>query len=158
MTKSFKKIQSFLVNQDMYGHAVGINFKGKEVYQTRLGSFCTLATYVLMLVNILVLTIAFTTGTNQEEKQGTTQFDRSADSEKYNWNDYNLDAGLVHYPPMPPNIGTFRAYQRTGGSCGDVYDCVEKGFAKEIPLGMCSENQQFRYEDYWVPRIGELWF
>ena len=56
------KLESFIVGQDMYGYAIGINYKGSGTFQTRLGAFCTFATYALILTNLITLIIAFNDG------------------------------------------------------------------------------------------------
>ena len=52
----------------MYGHVIGVHYKGRGSYQTRLGAFLTLATYVLMIVNFVTLIVAFQDGSKQDEK------------------------------------------------------------------------------------------
>ena len=44
-----------LVDQDIYGHKIGINYKGSGAYKTKLGACFTLATYVLMGINLVTL-------------------------------------------------------------------------------------------------------
>ena len=56
------KLESFIVGQDMYGYAMGINYRGSGTFQTRLGALCTFATYVLILVNLSTLVIAYYNG------------------------------------------------------------------------------------------------
>lgn len=43
------KVVDFLVARDMYGHAVGLNYRGSDNYQTKVGAIFTLVTYVLMV-------------------------------------------------------------------------------------------------------------
>ena len=37
-----------LVDQDIYGHQVGVHYKGSDTYKTKLGALFTVATYVLI--------------------------------------------------------------------------------------------------------------
>ena len=62
------KLEQFLVSQDIYGHAVGVNYRGSSSFQTRMGALCTFVTYLLMLTYIINLTVAFNDGSRQEEK------------------------------------------------------------------------------------------
>lgn len=55
------------VNMDMFGHAISVNYRGSDVYRTKLGAFVTLATYILMVINTLTLVTAFNDGSKQEE-------------------------------------------------------------------------------------------
>ena len=43
------KVADFLVARDMYGYAVGLNYRGSDKYQTKIGAILTLVTYALML-------------------------------------------------------------------------------------------------------------
>ena len=65
---SLKRLEEIMVGQDMYGHVIGVHYRGSGSYQTKLGAFVTLATYVLMVVNMVTLLIAFKDGSKQDEK------------------------------------------------------------------------------------------
>ena len=80
------QIEQFLINRDMYGHVIGVNYRGSGTYQTRLGSLCTLATYILMLISFGELLIAYNDGSKQEEKSQTVYKDRYI-SDAYNLNE-----------------------------------------------------------------------
>ena len=56
------RLKSMFVDLDMYGHKIGVSYRGREAYKTRLGAFVTLATYILMTVNALSLLTAFIIG------------------------------------------------------------------------------------------------
>ena len=62
MTKKstgLKRILQVIQSQDIYGHAIGVHYKGEDKFKTYLGSFCTLAVYVLMFVNLATLIVSF---------------------------------------------------------------------------------------------------
>ena len=65
---SLKRLEEIIVGQDMYGHVIGVHYRGSGSYQTKVGAFFTLATYVLMTINMVTLLIAFEDGSNQGEK------------------------------------------------------------------------------------------
>ena len=52
----------FLVDQDIYGHKIGVQYRGSDAYKTKTGSTFTLATYVLMCFNLFSLMLAFKDG------------------------------------------------------------------------------------------------
>ena len=56
------RLEDLILSQDMYGHAIGVHYRGSDAYQTRLGALCTLVTYALMLVNLITLSTAFSDG------------------------------------------------------------------------------------------------
>ena len=64
------RIDKFFLALDIFGHPIGVNYKGNDTYQTRLGAFFTLATYTFMLINLGTLITAFFNGSNQDEKNG----------------------------------------------------------------------------------------
>ena len=39
----------------MYGQKIKVNYRGQDTIKTGLGSLFTLATYILMLVNVVIL-------------------------------------------------------------------------------------------------------
>ena len=93
----------------MYGHVIGVNYRGSGTFQTLLGSFCTCSTYVVMLINIASLLLAFKLGTKQDETFQTVLKDRFI-SEPYNLNEFNLNIGIYTEKPIPPEIASIRAY------------------------------------------------
>ena len=65
-----------IIVQDVYGHPVGVHYKGSDTYKTRLGAFCTLATYALIFFNLTVLIVAFMNESKRDEKFLESLFDR----------------------------------------------------------------------------------
>ena len=63
-----KRIREFFVNQDIYGHTIGVHYRGSKAYKTFLGSFCTVGAYALMLMQLVLLITVFADGSNQSEK------------------------------------------------------------------------------------------
>jgi len=43
---------AFLKSFDIFGHRVGVNYKGDSALKTGLGAFITLAYYILALINL----------------------------------------------------------------------------------------------------------
>ena len=68
MSKFIGRIDKFFLARDIFGHKIGVHYKGDETYKTRLGAFFTIAIYILMLINFITLFTAFISGSNQEEK------------------------------------------------------------------------------------------
>ena len=52
-------LSKFLVNRDIYGHKIGVHYKGSDTYKTKMGAFCTMATYLLIIFNFVALCIAY---------------------------------------------------------------------------------------------------
>ena len=85
---------SLLQRLDIFGHRIGVNYKGKDTYQTYLGSICTLAVYVLILINFLQLSIAYHDGSRQTEKEFTTTID-PLNREVVKFSESNIEMFLV---------------------------------------------------------------
>ena len=72
-----RSIENYFVGWDIFGYKIGVHFKGKGSYQTRLGALLTLAVYVLMLANLFQLVTAFIDGSRQRVKTDVRFVDRS---------------------------------------------------------------------------------
>ena len=42
-----------VVERDIFGHPIHVNYKGSDTYQTRIGALCTVVTYTLMVFNLV---------------------------------------------------------------------------------------------------------
>ena len=55
----FQYIKDVLLDLDIYGHPVSLNYKGSDMYKTWLGSACTMIVYLLVLNSCIVLGTAY---------------------------------------------------------------------------------------------------
>ena len=110
---SLVRLEQIFVNLDMYGHAIGVTYRGGDKYKTRCGALVTLATYVLITINALSLFVAFNDGSNQEELVQSTKFDRSQ-AEKVDLVEQNLDIILVTTVPLDPAFAKIVGAQIVG--------------------------------------------
>ena len=131
---------------DMYGHSVGVNYKGNGVYQTRLGAAVTLVTYALMLFNLVTLISAFFDGSKQEEKTQTSYADPFL-TDAYNLAEHNFGIQLTQ---LPASIGTFQIMHVTVKDNGNQNK-------REIETKLCSaiEGKQESLDAYFDPRFRE---
>ena len=58
------KIVNLIVNQDIFGHAIKVNYRSSDTFKTSLGAFCTIATYTLIIINLVTLMTDFIDGSN----------------------------------------------------------------------------------------------
>ena len=65
----------FLKKVDIYGHQIGVNYRGESTYTTRLGGVLTLATLTFICINTVQLITAFSDHSNQKEKVQTVYED-----------------------------------------------------------------------------------
>ena len=67
MSNLRKGVEQFLVGRDIFGHVIGVNYRGSGTYKTRLGAFCTFSTLILTFFYFVTLITAFIDGSNQGE-------------------------------------------------------------------------------------------
>ena len=48
-----------IVSGDIYGHPIGVNYKGSDTYRTKLGALFTIVAYVLVFLNFIAISVAF---------------------------------------------------------------------------------------------------
>ena len=70
------KVGNFLIERDIYGAPITVNYKGSDVYKTKLGAFFSLVTYVLILVNLGMAVQSYFNGSKQYENQQIRLYDR----------------------------------------------------------------------------------
>ena len=118
---------NWLVDQDIYGHKFGIKYKGSDTYKTKLGALFTLATYVLMLVNIVTLCTKFANNSRQEEKSNELYLDRFS-AGRFDLKDYQFEMVLLNFSfqPLTDDIGRFRVYQNTNCK-NSMVECILDG-------------------------------
>ena len=51
----FVTLCGLLVRLDIFGHNVGVHYKGEDAYKTKFGGLLTLVTYVLVIIQTLNL-------------------------------------------------------------------------------------------------------
>ena len=95
--------ESFL-EQDIYGHGIGVHYRGSDAYKTNLGACCTLATYVLILFNLSTMTIGFFDNSMQDEKTQFSVID-IFDVGTVDLRENHIDLAFLVAPPMDKSIG-----------------------------------------------------
>ena len=108
------RLGDFITSLDIFGHPIGINYRGEGTFKTLLGSFCTVLITVLMTINTVTLTTAYRDNSKLERStQQTTYvpFDESA----FNFTDYQTEINISFVGNYPPkDIGMFNLYQNKG--------------------------------------------
>ena len=118
MTSKFAK---FFVRRDIFGQSITVNYKGSEAYRTKLGAFCTIATYVLILINGVALVQGFFDGSKQQESSQTMIYDRF-DEGKLWLDESQISIRTATFRPIPPQIGRLRMRQFIGGNDSKLID------------------------------------
>ena len=139
------KVGEFLTGLDMYGHPIGVHYKGSDTYQTQIGSLLTIVTYVVMIINLVTLLTAFNDGSEQQEKTSTNFVD-SFVTDAYGLKEHNFDIVLMSSPPPPKSVGMFWIRHDKEGEDSRL---IKQTPCKELP------DRQASLDAYWTPRLGE---
>ena len=101
---------------DIYGHQIGVHYRGDGSYRTSLGSFFTLITVALVLSYTTIKVTDMVERTSQNEKTQTLKIDLDK-SGKVNMAENNFTFGFYltdqfNIPvDIPKRIGALKAYQ-----------------------------------------------
>ena len=57
MTSKQKKLKKFCIGLDAFGHPVSVTYKGRDSYQSLIGSIFSILSYLLMTANLLNLVV-----------------------------------------------------------------------------------------------------
>ena len=82
-------LSQFIRGRDIFGHKIGVNFRGNETFQTLLGSLFTLTFYTFAAINFVQLSTAFMDGSKQTSSSYFSHFER------YDREPYDLDENQV---------------------------------------------------------------
>ena len=61
------KFGEFFRGLDIFGHPIGVHYRGSDKYQTHLGACCTILAYVIMAFNCYTMTVEFWDHSRQEQ-------------------------------------------------------------------------------------------
>ena len=104
-----KRLGKALVDLDIYGHPVGVHFKGGSTYKTKLGAFFTVATYILILFNLGTLILAFFDSSKQIENVQEKVVDEFYTG-PYTLAENSFEIALITIPPLKPELGRLKVY------------------------------------------------
>ena len=69
------KFSDFITSFDIFGHPVGVNYKGEDTFKTRVGAFCTIGMYVLTILSLNSMINAFNDNSKLETSTQQSTFD-----------------------------------------------------------------------------------
>ena len=155
MTSRFVK---FLIRQDIFGHRIGVNYKGKETYQTPMGALCTILYFVLVIVNSGTLFIAFLDNSNMTSGSQQMTFD-PFEEPAFSLSDYNSKVAMLVLNEPDLRIGRVDLFQHHRCDFGmSTVQCIQEGRLQIVEQVDCTDEQLEKLADYYIPRIGEELF
>ena len=80
------RLGDFITSLDIFGHPIGINYRGEETFKTRLGSLFTIVITVLMTINTVTLMTAYRDNSKLETSTQQNTFE-SFDEDAFNFTD-----------------------------------------------------------------------
>ena len=137
-----------LVQQDIYGHAIGLHYKGADSYRTRVGAIVTIITYAFALFYLVQRITEFNDKSTQVENVNTVMTDMF-DDPPHLLEDESFNFLLASNITIPENIGKWKASQK--------FSLPESPLAyitEDLALTNCSHLYDESL-DYWGKRIGE---
>ncbi len=60
-----QRFVDFLVDFDIFGQPIGVNYKGKDVFKTKIGALITLMVYIVIIFNFVSLSQDFMNNSKQ---------------------------------------------------------------------------------------------
>ena len=100
---------SWIVDKDIFGQPVGVNYEGSDSFKTKVGALITVLTYLVMLMNLSTLLTAFADGSRQEENQATSVIDKFITG-PHNLQENQFEVAIIRFWSLPQNIGRLVAY------------------------------------------------
>lgn len=124
---------------DIYGRPIGVAFKGRSTFRTKLGACLSLCTFVVIFVYALLLALAFTQGSRQSETSATLVFDRFK-AGNFSLFNHHMNVTVFSTFFLPPRIGRVTVYQENGKK------------STELGVETCSGERRDEMIDYWSSR------
>lgn len=135
------RLKDFLVQRDMYGRPISVNYWGKDVYQTKLGALFTFVTYAFIVFNLIALSIDLVTGRRQSDSQSTETFDRY-EAGSFNLKENSFELAVFPSFFIPDNIARIVANMK--------YFDKGKFLTTSIPLKKCPTERTEVIAKYWA--------
>ena len=150
------KIATWFESWDIFGHPIGVNYHGKDTYQTKLGAFCTFVYYALSLFNLSMLIIAFKGSTRMEMDVQKNSFEPFQEPPFY-LTEHQTTVYVLPSSQIPANIGRFRLFQNKncylyGGLL--AHECEKSGHFVEVKEQKCSSDWTKYLAEFLEPRYG----
>ena len=145
----------YLKDKDVFGQSVTVSYKGSDQLKTIVGSFATIATYILILFNALTLFTNFMNSELAQTSTSTVQFDRFPER-GFNFDDNSFHVSVVMEPAMPENIGQVSVYLASEWCQEPAFKCVQQGKYTKVPLIDCTEEKYEFFHSYWNERGLEI--
>ena len=120
----------FLVGRDIYGHQINVNCEGEDKHKTGFGAVLTLATYVLIMINLVNKLTEFGDRSTQDEITRPLKFDLNS-KEEVSLQDGQILIGVLSVKKPQPKFGEWKAVLSHGSF----------NYKESVPLVMkpCSE-------------------
>ena len=107
---------NLLRSLDIFGHKVGVKYRGEEAFKTRLGALLTVGTFVLIMINAQNLLVQFSDHSAQTEVINPIKVSRLIRIKKNKEEPVDLrqegfDIAVTNFGiPIPRSIGWWSAH------------------------------------------------
>ena len=152
-------IGEFFVNQDIFGHKIGVNYRGQDAYKTGMGATCTFLTYLLLLINLEQLISGYL-DTSSKMSLSTQRTTIAAFNEPaFNLADNKVELAVMNFfgDGIPRDVGRVRLFQ-AGDDCDltetSISECLENQSVVRVESTACYDSINEKVENYYSPRFG----
>ena len=98
----------FVKGFDIYGHQVGVHYRGDSSFKTGVGAFLTFLSFILISLNTLDLFVSFITKIDQKESVRTLR-ESLHNVDPQNLRENNFDIILATSVELDPKIARWSA-------------------------------------------------
>ena len=106
-----QKFWELFESQDIYGRGIGLHYRGKDSYQTRIGACVSFITYGLIIANLVIRITEFIDKSTQIESVQEIKVNLLED-EPHLFTDNNFDVALASTFPVTKDVGRWRAFRQ----------------------------------------------
>ena len=123
----------FITGLDIFGHAVGVNYRGDSSYKTGFGAILTIISFILIFLNTSSLVVSFVTREDQIERSRTIT-ESLVDAGDLNLQENKFDIAFTTGKTLDPKYGTWKATKF-------VFDQKEKDYkAIDLNVELCGDR------------------
>ena len=106
-----ERFSDFITSFDIFGHPVGVNYKGEDTFKTRVGAFCTAGIYMLTIFSLITLITAFNDNSKLETSVLQSTYDPFLEPAfSFSENQAEIVISLQSGESLTPDIGKVSLY------------------------------------------------
>ena len=102
-----------LRRMDIYGHKIGVHYRGEDVYRTKVGGLVSLLTYIFVVIYTVNLVNAFLDHSEQTGKFVRIKQDLMDEEEVFNLKEQQMQISIIdRFGQVPERIGKWTIHNK----------------------------------------------